>query len=176
VRVLCERSWHLFPVRGSEAKYFLLVLQRKLIKAPDSSKKSKYRLQEPRNETVFIFKKISPKQHLHEPRSESILLGYGSCRKSNSPPFTHYAQSENKKFDTKTKFLKREIYGLLLKNMCANSEIIPLCFWCWLPACCFLTVVYYNTVYLTEINVVVCFALSVLFRNNGKLRIRKCKF
>jgi hypothetical protein len=77
------------PSPGLKGKiFFYWFYIGKIIRAPDSSKHSKYGLQvqETRTGAVSIFKIFPQKPHLHEPRSEILVRGnFRSCGKSSSP-------------------------------------------------------------------------------------------
>jgi hypothetical protein len=126
-------NFSIFPsypvsVRGSMARFFLLVLHRKLMRAPETPSTGLQKAPE-------IFKIFPPKQHLHESRSKPQVRGYNSCcGKSNSPaPLTgsaHYAEprksknsTRNRNFKSKrTRFLCVGTSNLWIdtKNICAN--------------------------------------------------------
>jgi hypothetical protein len=84
------------------------ILHRKLVRAPNIRKNSKY---EASGLGQFTFKNFPLKQHLHEPISGIPVWGYNrSCGKSNVPArltlYNSYPRCEDLKFATKMQFEK----------------------------------------------------------------------
>jgi hypothetical protein len=93
---------------------FLLVLHRKLIRAPDNSKNSKNGAAGASDWDSVHLQKFSPKQHLHEPRSGILVWGYDKCcRKSISlaqlTEKTAYAETRKSKNSTRKRNFKSKL-------------------------------------------------------------------
>jgi hypothetical protein len=112
-----------------------LVLPRKLIGAPDSSKKSKYEAAGARTGTVSIFKNFPPKQHLHEPRVVTEAAE-SQIAQTNSQSTLDTPRREYRKIQRENEILKAkehatgrqqlQIYRLIPKNIYQNLVTISL--------------------------------------------------
>jgi hypothetical protein len=103
------------PVRGSKARFFLLVLHRKLVRAPETPSTGLQRAPD--------FKNFPPKQYLHESRSGIPVRGYNrSCGKSNNPaPLTrkaHYAEPRK----SKNSILNRDFKSKRTRFVCVGTS------------------------------------------------------